>query len=319
MIGRNGFLNTLTFDNKGTVRADDDLPLTINAAIVNEGLLDGDSPLDFVLTGDINNVAGQITAENGSTVELSGGTVTGGNIDALGTGKIEITGDTELDGTNPAGANTAAGMALSGDVVVDPGTSLSIGGAVSGGAIDATQGNLVLLPNARLTGVQMKGHIGLGGGGGAILYASSYYDPTETDIGGIDIAGELTLTPNPDGDNGFANSGTFTIDKGGDLNILQTAVISGGLIEMTDTSSVITGTPGGGGYQPYDWLLLAGATSSGVGIITGLEIWSYDNSTIMASGGTLIVNSGPDFDYRHAAEETVSDGWIGAAAGSECG
>ena len=110
-------------------------------------------------------------------------------------------------------------MALSGDVVVDPGTSLSIGGAVSGGAIDATQGNLVLLPNARLSGVQMKGHIGLGGGGGAMLYASSYYDPTDTDIGGIDIAGELTLTPNPDGDNGFANSGTFTIDKGGDLNI----------------------------------------------------------------------------------------------------
>ena len=93
VIGRNGFLNTLTFDNKGTVRADDVLPLTINAAIINEGLLDGDSPLDFVLTGDINNVAGQITAENGRTIELSGGTVTGGNIDALGTGKIEITGD----------------------------------------------------------------------------------------------------------------------------------------------------------------------------------------------------------------------------------
>ena len=61
---------------------------------------------------------------------------------------------------------------------------------------------------------------------------------------------------------------------------------------MTDPTSVITGTPGGGGYQPYDWLLLAGATLSGVGIITGLEIWSYYNSTIMASGGTLIVNSG---------------------------
>ena len=317
VIGRADFLNTLNVVNEGIILADGASPLTINSDVVNGGFLSAATNSALVLSGSIDNTAGVIYAQDGGTVQLSDATVTGGKVTALGAGKIEVTGDSTFDGSNPATSNTDAGVAISGDVVVDADTSLTIGGVVSGGAIDATAGNLVLLPTAKLTGVKMKGHIGLGGGGGAVLYAASYYDTTETDIGGIDLGGALTLAPNPDGSNGFVNSSTFTVDPGGDLNIDETAGIVGGTIKMTDPTSLITGTPDGGGYQPYSWLLLDGATVSGVGIITGLEIWSYDNSTIMASGGTLIVNSGPDFDYRHEPEETVSDGWIGAAAGSD--
>ena len=180
--------------------------------------------------------------------------------------------------------------------------------------------------------MQLKGNIGFGGGGNT-LYAVLYvYEGVQyqTDIGGLTLGGGagLTLAPDPaHGNNAFYDTGTFTINKGGVLNIDETATISdggagggAGLISMTDPSAVIAGTPGGGEFQAYDELVLFSASIVGVGIVTGMDVENTVSGSIIASGGTLILSAGTDSIVNggiNFPDRIVSDGYLGANAGSD--
>ena len=233
VIGLSGHNNAITFINQSTVDANEPIfPLTLQGGEVNEEHDGGQQWCRTLqLGGSINNGSdaagtgtGLIEALDGSTVQIGDPTttngtttVTGGRLTQTGTGKIEITGKTIFDGSNKNGGSP--GVTLTGAVVVDKGTALTLSGKISGGSIDATQGQ-VLLSGASLSGTQLKGNIGFGGSGNT-LYAADYPALYMVDIAGMHLTGAGLTLADALGNGGFLNSGTFTIGKGGALNINQ--------------------------------------------------------------------------------------------------
>ena len=315
VIGLDGFLNTLTFINQGTVSADDVLSLTLKSDVVNQGLLSGTGSLaPLVLDAAIDNSAGQIVAQDGGSVQLDTVTVSGGSIIALGSGSLDVTTKATLDGSTSA-------VTLAGALVVDAGAALTLTGSIIGGTIDASAGS-VLLEGASLTGVQLVGsHIGFGAG--STIYAAGFGQPTVTFTSGLAIdTSSIELAQNPtDGGNGFINPATIAL-TGSNAALVIGKIVSfsgGGQITLADPSDLIAGGPDGGTIFP-DELVNADNTISGVGRILGMELDNLGTGTLVASGGTLIVSPGTQTYMRAGIlvpEEIRSDGFIGAAPGSD--
>ena len=130
VIGLSGQNNALTFINDSTVDANDPaFPLTLQGGAVNQGTFEASNGGTLQLGGAIDNSSdvagtgtGLIEALDGSTVQIGdttstgSTTLTGGALTQTGTGKIEISANTILDGSNKNGGSP--GVTITGAVVV---------------------------------------------------------------------------------------------------------------------------------------------------------------------------------------------------------
>jgi T5SS/PEP-CTERM-associated repeat protein len=278
VIGLNGFLNTISFINGGTVAATTAAAsLSLTNPVVNKGVLEAISGGRLILAESVDNrVNGlgtggaSIKALTGSTVELSSASVLGGTVGvASGGGTIEISGQSTLDGSN------TGGLALAGNLVVDAASVLTLTGSINGGTLTTTQG-LVLGSNVSLNGITLLSTAMLAVDGGSELTLLGII----TDHGAIEVngdaAGITTAT--------LLANGTVSLIGGGSL-ILADA--SGA---QSATRQLVTGS------HATDTLDNVAATISGYGNLgAGDGLFTLLNEaggTIDAVTGSLIVNTG---------------------------
>lgn len=129
-----------TVTNNSTMRAQSGSTLAFNSAVTQSG-------------------AGLITAADGSTVEILGGSVTGGTLSATGTGLVRLNGTISLTGVDLEGAATIAaartitmldGNTIDGDLVVNT-TSGSSGTTIAAGGLGVLSGSGSITLNANGT------------------------------------------------------------------------------------------------------------------------------------------------------------------------
>jgi hypothetical protein len=278
VIGLNGFLNTISFINGGTVAATTAAAsLSLTNPVVNKGVLEAISGGRLILAESVDNrVNGlgtggaSIKALTGSTVELSSASVLGGTVGvASGGGTIEISGQSILDGSN------TGGLALAGNLVVDAASVLTLTGSINGGTLATTQG-LVLASNVSLNGITLLSTATLEVDGGSELTLLG----TITDHGAIEVNGDA------------AGITTATLLANGTVSL-----IGGGSLILADTSGAQSATRQlVTGSHATDTLDNVAATISGYGNLgAGDGLFTLLNEaggTIDAVTGSLIVNTG---------------------------
>jgi hypothetical protein len=305
-IGGNvGFLFPLAFQNYGTVLADDVLPLSISGNFTNDGALIGANPLGpLEIEGLVNNALGSIDADGTGVVQLDFGTVAGGLLESTG-GSLQVTGSATLDGT-------AAAVMLSGDLVVESDSTLTVTGTIAGGTMDASAG-IVYLSAATLQSVREIGTNFYFVGNGNVIGAQG--GPAEID-NPVAIAPGQGLTFSDKASNGFANNSTVslggTYDPVHGVNVGATLQVDGELA-LGGTGDLTLGNPAdtvtGAGHGPGpDSLYNIGNTISGTGIFENFAaIYNSYGGTFEAIGGPLVLS----------AASLTNTGWMGAAANGD--
>ena len=93
-------LNGLRLTNQGTIRADQATQLTIQTSDVTDGTIN-EGKMEAVNGGTLvlniltlNNLSGQVTANNGTVRLTNSATITGGTVDLIGTGALELSNGT---------------------------------------------------------------------------------------------------------------------------------------------------------------------------------------------------------------------------------
>lgn len=151
--------NNLTITNQGTIDANNTSNSMVTAgpnALTNTSIMEATGGATLEIRNVVNNTGGIITAQNGSTVLLSTGTINGGTLSSSGTGAFQTTSGT-LDGTVNIPTNAGLFNVPNGDNLLTKGT------------------------------INNTGTIALGPGGGCIGLEAS------TKITG---SGQVTMTPN---------------------------------------------------------------------------------------------------------------------------
>jgi hypothetical protein len=277
-IGLNGFLNSLNFVNAGVVDANvSGVPLRLNAAMVNKGIMEAANGGRLILNGPINNAinaagtgGGTIEALNGSTVELDAVTIIGGTLGAAGsTGAIEIAGVATLDGTN----STFPGISLNGSIGVDAGASVTLLGQMNGGTLGATLGQF-LVSNGTLNGLTLLSTADLEVIGSALALKGTIVNHGTIQVIGGPSGATATLR----------TIGTVTLTGGG------TIALSDGSGAGSATPQLVTGTAATDTLDNVDNTITGyGRLGAGDGLLT---LINEAGGKVVASGGSLIVATG---------------------------
>jgi hypothetical protein len=285
-IGLNGFLNSLNFVNAGVVDANvSGVPLRLNAAMVNKGIMEAANGARLILNGPVNNAinaagtgGGIIEALTGGTVELDAVTIIGGTLGAAGsTGAIEIAGATTLDGTN----STFPGISLNGSIGVDAGASVTLLGQMNGGTLGATLGQF-LVSNGTLNGLTLLSNADL-----EVIGSTLALKGTIINHGTIQVIG------GPGGATATLRTiGTVTLTGGG------TVALSDGSGAGSATPQLITGTVATDTLDNFNNTITGyGRLGAGDGLLTlineaGGKVVAAGGSLIVATGAHAIVNKG---------------------------
>ena len=192
--------------NSGTINANNSVGLSIDAAVINAGKMEGTtSGIGLYIVGGGTN-AGTIEATTGGYVAIDSAFTNSKTIEALGSGQVQIFGGTV--------SNTSNGVVLaSGSHAI-----VYLQDTIVGGTLKTSAGGQILVTeNSVLSGVT----IGLG----TVL----------------DVADNETLTLSGT----IKNSGTLFADgAGSEVDIVSGAVVNGGVAEIGDGIVEIAGSSG---------------------------------------------------------------------------
>ena len=231
--------------NSGTIDANNSVGLSIDAAVINAGKMEGTtSGIGLYIVGGGTN-AGTIEATTGGYVAIDSAFTNSKTIEALGSGQVQIFGGTV--------SNTSNGVVLaSGSHAI-----VYLQDTIVGGTLKTSAGGQILVTeNSVLSGVT----IGLG----TVL----------------DVADNETLTLSGT----TKNSGTLFADgAGSEVDIVSGAVVNGGVAEIGDGIVEIAGSSGesvrflstgSGGLEIAD---TQGHTSAFAGMVSGFGGSAHSN------------------------------------------
>ena len=231
--------------NSGTINANNSVGLSVDAAVINAGKMEGTtSGIGLYIVGGGTN-AGTIEATTGGYVAIDSAFTNSKTIEALGSGQVQIFGGTV--------SNTSNGVVLaSGSHAI-----VYLQDTIVGGTLKTSAGGQILVTeNSVLSGVT----IGLG----TVL----------------DVADNETLTLSGT----IKNSGTLFADgAGSEVDIVSGAVVNGGVAEIGDGIVEIAGSSGesvrflstgSGGLEIAD---TQGHTSAFAGMVSGFGGSAHSN------------------------------------------
>ena len=295
-LGKEGFsiVNQATINAVGgtlTVQTD-------SAGIINSSLMEASNGATLWLIAPVTNTGGTIEALNGGTVTLDG-PVTGGTLTTAGTGVIQLTADSILNGVlNTGSVEVSSGnTGILQNTVTNPGT------------IQVASGTLFMAGNVTLTGsgsLLMSGASNLeqnsstvGPPGGSLTNqqlihgAGTLYDLPLTNQATIEADNKSaplyldTATTNT-GTLEASGAATLQIDNG------QTVNNAGGIIEaLTGSKVLLVGTVAGGTL-----------TTSGTGVIES-ENGTLDGTVNVPSNtGKLTISGENDLTLQGTVNNT---------------
>jgi hypothetical protein len=258
-----GGANTLT--NNGLISADVNsgtLSITTpgnGGSFINHATLQAVNGATLLLSSDIENAGGVISAQNGSAVVQNGFTISGGTIATSGTGVLRaissgsnflsnVTLNGTLDMTTVASAREQIinGMTLNGAVNIDSGSILGLNSnSTSGGNQTISGTGVINLDGARLS-IDGNGSTTLGAGitvrGSGNIGTAIFVGGTNTLFNNGTIladGGALSIT-NPGNSGTLAGTGTLQT-SGGTLNLAGlTGPITQGKLVMGGAGSALT-------------------------------------------------------------------------------
>ena len=265
-LGNDGFNTgwlTLVNDAAGVIDATDSATqLAIstggNTIMTNAGLLEGSGAAGLNIGVAVNNVgAGRIVATNGSLVDLSGITITGGVFLTGGTGVIDASGTVTLVNVDNKGALSAQ----NGDAFVLSGTFTN-------------SGDVTLAGGSNGASLQLSGAVTFAGGGKVVLSGGS----TSNNL----IEGTASGASLINVDNTISGAGTIN------LSVVNDAA---GVIEASVATalSMYPGGPPGATFTNSG--LLEGTGAAGLAI-TSTAIRQTAGGVILAGNGSQVALNG---------------------------
>lgn len=337
--GENGFIGqqafvggAATLTNQGVISADVNartITIGVNGAVINQGTMRAQNggTLQLNASGGYDNSAGVILADVGSTVLMNGATITGGQLNTNGTGRIVA---------NSSVNNVLNGVTLNGvlDIATAQGVArVTNGGMVLNGTINigansvfAPQGNQTISGNGSIVFADNNGNNRLNVEAGNLVIGSGITVRGENgNIGQQAFAGgAATLTNNGTiqadvaggtiniGVNGTTtNNGTLAALNGGTLNLNSNIVGNVGSQILAGAGSVVNqngvtisgiiNTTGSGSFRAnsssanfFDTVTFSGtldlASAQGVErVVNGLTL---NNSTINIGANSVLAPQG---------------------------
>ena len=278
--GADAVQDNLTINSGGTAQLDANHQLGASAQVSNSGILNVGAHSDTL--GTLNNNSGGTINGTGtltaSTYNLSGGTVHAN----LGTGTMNVTGDTTVHGNS-----TATTVAISGS-----GTDLTFRGTLNAGNVTLAAGSKLILTNAYNSfGTALTHSVTSVGEAG-------YQNGGEIDLGlnvlrvtGADTGTKYQNSIAGGGEVRMEGSGTTALELYGTQSYTGATRVSGGKIRATTAlaSSAIEVT--GGSFETTTGDVIGNASSltlSGGGVSIG---GSDTVGALTASGGRLTIAS----------------------------
>ena len=266
---------------------------TDSTGITNTSLMEASNGATLWLIAPVTNTGGTIEALSGGTVILDGN-INGGKLTTSGTGVIQATGDSILNGlANSGTVQVADNAALLQGTVTNTGTiEVQQSGTLfmSGNVTLTGSGSLILSSNGQLE--QNLTSVGIPGGSltnqQLIHGAGTFYDLPLTNQSTIEAdstAGPLYL------DTATTNTGTLEASGGGSLVLYtgQTVNNAGGTIEALAGSTVLLeGTVSGGTLTTSG----SGVIQSENGTLDGTVNVPTNSGTITTSGGDGLTMQG---------------------------
>ncbi len=310
------FSDHSVLNNSGTIKLAQGGDFLDHSSITNSGTIE--------ISGDklnvevaIANAGGTIQVDDGTTLVLSGATVTGGTINngtASGTvvdsgtvlGLIDVTGNSKINGNailNHGDVTTESGVTLTLDNVTVNGTTFA--DTASGTIIQIDNGTVLTLSGTTINGGTVNDGTA-GGTGGIDVIGPSTISNAFLNHGGVTIASGVTLTLNNDTvtgtiftdvDNAQVESGgsfVGTIDISGAVTFQGGVSVNGGAMSIAkgatlDIEIAVTGT--GATLNGVD--VMNSGTIQVDGPLFGATIINLvlDGGTTV-TGGTLLIHVG---------------------------
>ena len=234
------FTNGMALNNQSTINASGGTLEMQATAVTNTGTIEASSGgiLQFSPGGPIsfNNTGGTIEALNGGTVQLYGSTYTGGTLTTTGTGVIQATGDAILNNLTNSGTVQVSTTAVLEGTITNTGT------------LEIPAGSLDVDGATTVTG---SGSIILSGSGRLAQFTGSDSLTNEQVIHGAGTIYQVPLsnkgTINADSKSNFlylegattTNASILEASAGGTLQLDTVVNNSGGTIEALTGSTVI--------------------------------------------------------------------------------
>ncbi len=303
-VGINAGGYSFTLNNNGTIDANQSAALQVapTIAVTNNGTLEATAGGTLVLTGGTfnNSSTGVILSKgSGSTVDLSGSTITGGTLTTTGGGVIQNNGTATFDGTT-----SAPTISVGSTITLDNSSTTVLKGTITNNGTIATnsagsltdillsgpvtlsgKGALVMSDNNanRIYGVTGDAALTNGAnhtieGGGQIGVNNGGYGFTLTNNGTILANATTTLSIAPTGNT--TNNGTFQANSG------STLFMNGPLTNYSPATSTLTG----GTYNAFSGTIALSQANATAGtpavIATNAATILLDGSTAKISDGT---------------------------------
>ena len=271
--------------------------------LINQGLMEASNGGILLLTGNggggFANTGGTITAQTGSVVQFTNGaSVTGGTLNAIGTGVLQ-----NLD------AVTLNSLTLTGSFIANNNSTTTLNGAI------ANTGSISLNSTGNFTDLSLGSNVTLTGGGvinlvnadrilgSGILTNFNNTIEGETHSGslgnnGIGIVNQagglinanvsgLTLNVDPDSTDGLVNQGTMEASNGG---ILLLNGNGGG--SFTNSGTIVAS---GGTLQFSGTVTSSGTVDVGSDSLSVTGSYTQTAGTFRLAGGTVTSSSALNF------------------------
>jgi hypothetical protein len=250
----------------------------------------------------INNAGGTIQAIDGTTIVIQASTITGGTVQTVGTGMINLGGDTEISGgaltnsfggtINAAGSNNVVAGAVSnaGAIRIGVGSLTLLG---TGGSTDINSGTIAIGPaigpavgpavGGASSSLILVGNVSLNGGGSVVLAGSG----SNRIIG--DGASVLTNVDNTISGSGEIGGGSVRFVNQGSLisDHVNGLLITGGALGYTNSGlfkvNVGASLTGSGVFTNFANSTLTGGNYQVFGTFT------FDNAAIHTNAATILL------------------------------
>jgi len=292
----------------------------INAPINNQHIIRAEAGT-LNIASDINNTGGTVEIKNNATLNLSSGSISGGEIDAEADGQLE---DGTLSNVTTSGTLAIApGVTILQNTITNTDTitfanntittqdeTLRIDGPVT---LDGG-GELVFVDNDSMLSIQTAGstltnvdNIIRGGGGGHINAPIINQHIIRADSGTLNISGDVTNT-----------DGVIEVKDGATLN-LSNSIVTGGVIDGEVGGQVEDGTLNNvttsGTYAVAPGVTILQNTITNTGTITFAnntvtsqdENLRLDGSVMLTGGGEIVFNNNDSTISIQTAGSTLTN------------
>ncbi len=302
---------SLTVAGASTLESTANLSVANNVTLNRQLTVSGSNAL--ALSGVVSGTAGLLKDGSGTLtlsgnntyqggITLSAGTLAVGHAQALGTGRVDVTGSASLQSTSALTVGNA--LDISGALTVQGNSDLTLSGAVSGAGSLTKTGSGVL----SLEGIStLQGTYNIDGGTLAARFSSSLGTPAAINVGAagtlrlafggrtgaLNGAGNVNLVSGMlrvnegnfsgamSGSGSLQKDGTGTLLLSGNSNFSGNTTVSAGLLRVT------------GSFGNGDGLLLVhdGGAVTGTGAVNADVTIASNGHLALASGSTLTLDS----------------------------